>query len=961
MDHPAPNADSKNQILVTDTDTYLGSAIAKSFLFADFSVWGVGNSSLTTDLLSKKEFTLLEVDFSQPLPSYLPKFASVFFLGFLKDRNFATLGDTNFSPQIRNLLANSSEEQKVFVLLPIFADAELLRKKIEAHNLHQDTDFILIGDVYGSGMPLAPHNKHLHSNSLSDLIWQAAKDDKIILKNEGLDLIYPTFLADATFAISRLALAKSEKKIHFVISDEPKTALTVSYAIQHALTMTLGKNVELFFEGPEPVEKPQVQKAVEIANLEFEPKQNLEEGLRTTFADLDKRGLVVAAKPRSYEGDSHKQKPELLKTDLVSPKIDYKKGQRTDFFIFKIFKFMPKGRLKSALILLAAFFVLTFGKTALDIYVGISSLKSARHEVLLGNFSKSADLAESSKGHFSTSSTQAKVLTYPVKFILPQKTRGLILALSGASFGADALSAFAKGSGELAGDLKKITSKDSKAENLDFEGASASFSRAHFNASRAAAFLEEAQKAGLPSGPITKARESFELLDSLSKSSMEIVNLTLDFTGRGSAKTYLVLFQNNTELRPGGGFIGNIGLLKFEEGKLKEITVEDVYTADGQLKEKIEPPKQLAQLLTVDNFYLRDSNWSGDFEANANLARDFLKKETGQDVDGVIAVDLTFVANLLKATGPLKLADYNEEITADNLFEKGEYYSEVNFFPGSTQKRDFFGALTRALISKMLADIAQIGEVSKTSGDSHFVEVAAVIKEALARKHVMMTFEDANLSAFAKAKGWDHPLPPANFDPSADLGETRDFLALLEANLGANKVNRVIERKVGYEVNVGRDGDLVATLTIDYTNNSQAETWPVGKYVNYLRVYVPQDAELLEYKNADQKIEDVETVAGEKLTTFGMIVEVPIKSTRQVVLSYSIPKKIDLEKLPTYHLYAQKQAGTANDSFTFSMNLPDYLKVESINGVDEKKITQNLKIPTDLATDREFEVEVVKK
>jgi len=961
MDQPVPNADSKNQILVTDTDTYLGSEIAKSFLFAGFSVWGVGNSSLTTDLLSKKEFTLLEVDFSQPLPSYLPKFASVFFLGFLKDRNFATLGDTNFSPQIRNLLANSSDGQKVFVMLPIFADAELLRKRIEAHNLHPDTDFILIGDVYGTGMPLDNHDKHLHSNLLSDLIWQAAKDDKIILKNEGLDLIYPTFVADATFATSRLALKKSEKKIHFVISDEPKTALSVSYAIQHASTMTLGKNIELFFEGPEPVEKPQAPKAVEIANLEFEPKQNLEEGLKVTFADLEKRGLVVAAKPRFYEGDSHKEKTESPKDDLISPEIDAKKGERTDFFIFKIFKFMPKGRLKSALILLTAFYVLTFGKTALDIYLGITNLKSAKKEVLLGNFPKSDDLAKSSKGHFSASAAQAKVLTYPVKIILPQKTQGLILALSGASFGADALSAFAQGSFELAGDLKKITSKDSKAENLDFEGASASFSRAHFNASRGAAFLEEAQKAGIPQGPITKARESFELLDSLSKSSMEIVNLTLDFTGRGNTKTYLVLFQNNTELRPGGGFIGNIGLLKFEEGKLKEITVEDVYTADGQLKEKIEPPKQLAQLLTVDNFYLRDSNWNGDFEVNANLARDFLKKETGQDVDGVIAVDLTFVQNLLKATGSIKLTDYNEEITADNLFEKGEYYSEVNFFPGSTQKRDFFGALTRALISKMLADIAQIGEESKVSEDSHFVEVATVIKEALARKHLMMTFDDANLSAFAKAKGWNHPLPPASYDPTADLGETRDFLALLEANLGANKVNRVVERKVGYEVNVGRDGDLAGKLTIDYTNNSQAETWPVGKYVNYLRVYVPKDAELLEYKNDVQKIEDVGLTDGEKLTTFGMVVEVPIKSSRQVVLSYSIPKKIDLEKSPTYHLYIQKQAGTGNDSFTISMNLPDYLKVESINGVDEKKVTQNLKIPTDLTTDREFEVEMGRK
>jgi len=961
MDKPAPNADIGNQILVTDTDTFLGSEIAKSLLFAGFSVYGVGNSPLTTDLLSKKEFTLLEVDFSQPLPSYLPKFESVFFLGFLKDRNFMTLGDTNFSPQIRNLLSNNSEGQKVFVLLPIFADVEVLRKKIAVHNLHQDTDFVLIGDVYGLGMPLAHDNKHLHSNLLVDLIWQAAKDDKIILKNEGLELVYPTFVADATFAICKLAFKKSEQKVHFVVSDEPKTVLSASYAIQHALTMTLGKNIELFFEGPEPVEKSQAPKAVDIANLEFEPKQNLEEGLKITFTDLGKRGLVELNKPRSYIDGDRGDTLQPQKTDIISPEIDYGKDKKANLFKLKIFRFVPKGRFRSILVLLAVLAVLTFGKSALDIYMGISNLKSAKYEALLGNFSKSHDLAKKSKEHFAASATEVKVLTYPVKFFLPQKTQGMIFILNGASFGADALSAFAQGAGELAGDLKQITAKDSKAENLDFESASASFSRAHFNASRGAAFFDEAQKAGIPAGPIAKAKESFVLLDSLSKSSMEIVNLTLDITGRGQAKTYLMLFQNNTELRPGGGFIGNFGLLKFEEGKLKEIIVEDVYTVDGQLKEQIEPPKQLAQLLTVDNFYLRDSNWNADFEANATLARDFLKKETGADVDGVIAIDLTFVANLLKATGPVKLADYNEEITADNLFEKGEYYSEVNFFPGSTQKRDFFGALTRVLITKMLSDIAQIGEDGESSGDSHFVEVAVVVKEALARKHIMMTFDDANLSAFAKAKGWNHPLPPANFDPSIDLGETRDFLALLEANLGANKVNRVLERKVDYEVNVGRDGDLAVKLTIDYTNNSQAETWPVGKYVNYLRVYVPKDSKLLEYKNAVQKIEEVETVAGEKLTTFGMIVEVPIKSTRQVVLSYSIPKKIDLEKSSTYHLYVQKQAGTANDSLNFSMNLPDYMKVESINGVDEQKTIQNLKIPTDLATDREFEVEVVKK
>ncbi|KKR49375.1 MAG: hypothetical protein UT84_C0030G0002 [Candidatus Curtissbacteria bacterium GW2011_GWA1_40_16] len=812
MDKPAPKADPKNQILVTDTDTFLGSEIAKSLLFAGFSVWGVGNSPLTTDLLSKKEFTLCEVDFSQPLPSYLPKFANIFFLGFLKNRNLTALGDPNFSPQIRNLLANSSEGQRIFVLLPIFADADLLKKRITANNPNRDIDFILTGDVYGPGMPLAHHNRHLASNLLADLIWQAAKGDKIILKNEGLDMIYPTFIADATFAISKLALKKSEKKVHFVISDEPMTALSASYAIQHALTMTSGKNIDLFFEGPEPVEKPQEPKAADISNLEFEPKQKLEEGLKITFADLGKRELVAVTKPQFYLGqDQHGiQKPP--KTNLISSETDYGKRERTNFFKLRIFQFFPKKRFKSALVLLVVLAVLILTKTAFDIYMGISNLKSARKEALLGNFSKSHDLAKGASKYFGTAASEVKAVSYPIKFIFPQKTQGATLILNGASFGADALSEFAQGSGELAKDLKQITSKDSKAENLDFESASASFSRAHFNAARGAAFFDEAQKAGLSTSRIAKAKESFVLLGSLAKSSLEVVNLASDFTGRGQAKTYLVLFQNNTELRPGGGFIGNLGLLKFEEG---------------------------------------------DFEVNANLARDFFKKETGADVDGVIAMDLTFVQNLLKVTGPVKLSDYNEEITADNLFEKGEYYSEVNFFPGSTQKRDFFGALTRALITKILEDIAKIGEDSKASGDSHFMEVASVVKEALARKHIMMTFDDANLSAFAKAKGWNHPLPPASYDPSADLGETRDFLALLEANLGANKVNRVLGRKVDYEVNVGRDGDLVAKLTIDYTNNSQAETWPVGKYVNYLRVYVPKDAELLEYKNAVQKIEEV--------------------------------------------------------------------------------------------------------
>jgi len=155
---------------------------------------------------------------------------------------------------------------------------------------------------------------------------------------------------------------------------------------------------------------------------------------------------------------------------------------------------------------------------------------------------------------------------------------------------------------------------------------------------------------------------------------------------------------------------------------------------------------------------------------------------------------------------------------------------------------------------------------------------------------------------------------------------------------------------------------LVAKLTITYTNNSQADTWPAGKYVNFLRVYAPFAASLYEYQNNGKKdVGEVEVTTQGNLTVFATMVEVPIKSTREVVFSYRIPKNIKLEKAPYYHLYVQKQAGTEKDPFEFTFNLPSYLEVKSVNGSDDQEGKQNLRINSDLSTDREFEIEVVKK
>ncbi|MCD6225716.1 DUF4012 domain-containing protein, partial [bacterium] len=102
-------------------------------------------------------------------------------------------------------------------------------------------------------------------------------------------------------------------------------------------------------------------------------------------------------------------------------------------------------------------------------------------------------------------------------------------------------------------------------------------------------------------------------------------------TGREQPRRFLVLLQNNMELRPTGGFIGSLAVLQFTDGQLIDFKVNDVYQADGQLKGHVEPPAPIKNILGEGGWYLRDSNWSPDFPVSAQRAAWFYRKETGQE------------------------------------------------------------------------------------------------------------------------------------------------------------------------------------------------------------------------------------------------------------------------------------------------------------------------------------------
>jgi len=268
------------------------------------------------------------------------------------------------------------------------------------------------------------------------------------------------------------------------------------------------------------------------------------------------------------------------------------------------------------------------------------------------------------------------------------------------------------------------------------------------------------------------------------KISRDFMIILPELLGANGKRSYLILIQNNMELRPTGGFIGSYALVVFKKGLLLDFKVEDVYTADGQLRGHVEPPEPIKKYLGEAGWYLRDSNFDPDFPQSAKKAAWFFQKETGLIVDGVIGVNLSVAQKILEAIGPVHLPDYQETITAENLFEKASYHSEVNFFPGSTQKKDFLNSLTNQIFY-------QIKETN------NWIKVGQALLQCLEEKQIIIFSNNADVMKKIVQFNWHGGLLPNQ--------ELTDYLMIAESNFGINKVNHFIQRKIDYRLTIQKD------------------------------------------------------------------------------------------------------------------------------------------------------------
>ncbi|PIZ98695.1 MAG: hypothetical protein COX77_03690 [Candidatus Komeilibacteria bacterium CG_4_10_14_0_2_um_filter_37_10] len=398
---------------------------------------------------------------------------------------------------------------------------------------------------------------------------------------------------------------------------------------------------------------------------------------------------------------------------------------------------------------------------------------------------------------------------------------------------------------------------------------------------------------------LTGLAEGLENMVKVTAGSKEVLLLAPVFLSNEQEKTFLLLFQNNNEMRPTGGFWGSYGILTLTNGKITKLFTDDIYHLDSQVigKLEIEPPAPIKKYLNVKYWYLRDANWSPDFPTSAQSALRFYRLEGGTEkIDGVIAITPNVISGLLSVAGSLIVEGVN--YGADNFLSTLQFEVDKNYSTrGSNQwdRKDIIGQLAGRLVERMWQlDLKQLALA------------ASSLHENLQNKDIIFYFPTDQYQQLALRNNWSGEL----------RSSSADYLMVVDSNMAAYKSNQYVNRSIDYEVQkkvIGNDQFYyLATVKIKYQHQGSF-SWDSTRYRTYTRIYVPQGAILNYWSGAmenDRSTKPGAIDVGQEFgkTYFGAFISIEPGQSGELVFSYRLPAYYS-----PYHLLYQKQPGSKDN------------------------------------------------
>lgn len=386
-----------------------------------------------------------------------------------------------------------------------------------------------------------------------------------------------------------------------------------------------------------------------------------------------------------------------------------------------------------------------------------------------------------------------------------------------------------------------------------------------------------------------------------------------EMLGIPTSKSYLLLFQNDKEIRPTGGFITAFATLQINNGQVKSTVSDDIYRLDEQLLNvcltkicPLTPPPPIVKYLPEVSgkprtaWSMRDSNISPDVPTSAReFERMYQLLGQGLPFDGIIYIDSEVVERLIEVTGPIDVfgtvysADIDKRCNCPNVIYELESYAEIAA-KGEKDRKAILGVLMQQILARSVgADVEKLPQL---------IESIATLAN---QKHIMFYMHDESIEKALSALNW-----------TGEIKKTDgDYLHINDSNFAGGKSNLYVEESVSYEIQIDSQGSVKNKVTVNYKNPQQFNTWLNGINRDYIRLYVPRNSELLTSKGSDNQVNTLEDVGLDK-AYFEAFIQIRPQNSRTISFEYSIPYKPKGQ----YKLLIQKQPGAKDFQYTIKIN-----------------------------------------
>ncbi len=516
-----------------------------------------------------------------------------------------------------------------------------------------------------------------------------------------------------------------------------------------------------------------------------------------------------------------------------------------------------------------------------------------------GNASIASDKLSSASGKFQEAGRlldQSRVLAVSAATVMPSKYRSAKALLEVG----DKLS---QAGGLLALGFSKIFDDPSRGiiERVEVLGAYARGVQPLLSdAEKAAASVDPS---ALPKDKQGQIAELSKLIGQSKESVRQIAVLSdalVGFLGKDGMRTYLLVFQNNTELRPSGGFIGSMAEITVDNGKIVSVYTPKggSYDLKGQLTERVRSPQPL-QLINAQ-WQFQDANWYADFSKSAEKLRWFWSKSGQPTLDGLVAVNASFMQKMLKITGPIDMPEYGKVITADNFMDETQKAVELEYDKKANTPKKIIGDLFDKLMER-----------SKSFTKEEWLGLAAAASQSLDTKEIQVAMFKPDEESLVERFGWNGQMKSTS----------GDSLAIIGTNIAGQKTDGVVSEAVTHTAHIQSDGKIIDTVRLSRTHAGiKNELFHGVRNVEYLRVYVPKGSELvsatgfdtppanlfkqpLDTDPSDKDVASVEATqkkvglavtssVEDDRTVFGGWMQLDPGQSQEIVLSYELPFKV---------------------------------------------------------------------